>query len=265
MLYAPSTLTGQHMTGAAHCAKPCPWSGILRTMSSAGTPDWSAEISLLRTLVPVASSVHVVTSDALWRGFKKACRAPNGEHDQAIVTIKLITEAMFALEDLAALCLAVRNRASGIAYQYRKYKIGDPSEVYKHILQSGFPWSYLRIFAPPEYINDPDAENPNALWDLNSILGSAASWHQAPKMLELFNRSKHGFFIVKGSTASQLDVITSVAEDGAVTRVVIDHLREWCDRSRMVIQTCSDGWRALANLVIFMHERGYDLSDLPST
>jgi len=230
-------------------------------MGSLKTVDWSAEISLLRALEPVASRVHVVAAEALWGRFEQARRVPNGERDQGIVTVKLITEAMFAMEDSAALCLAVRNRTDrGMAYQYRHYRIGAPKQVYEHIVQGGFPWSYLRLSAPQEYVNNPYADDPDLLSGLNLVLGSAARWYQAKGLVDLFNRSKHGFFIVEGATASELKVIMEIKGDGEVQAVTINDFREWCDRSRMVIRTCADGWRDLAELVIFMYEQGYDLA-----
>ena len=100
--------------------------------------DWPREISVLRQLLPMATTVHVLTTDVLLRRFRQVHKKPDGHQEAKVLAIKLIAEAMSALEDFGALCRAVRLRGDGgLLWNYRKYGQGEISEVYKAIQEAG--------------------------------------------------------------------------------------------------------------------------------
>ncbi len=237
--------------------------------------DWPREIRVLRQLLPMATTVHVVATEALLRQFTKLRQKPGYEQKTKVLAFKLIAEAMSALEDFGALCRAVRLRGNGgIIWNYREYRPGAISKVYKAIQKEGFGWNYLRLYAPAEYVNNPDADNPNLLMDLNLIINSTAKWQQASGMIDVYNRAKHGFTVLAappeeenstpraGDSDTTIYVLSNVRADGQPEYLRLQKFSEWPEKAKMVVETCADGWRQLAELVIFMHEHG-DLAAEP--
>lgn len=227
--------------------------------------DWPREISVLRQLLPMATTVHVLTTDVLLRRFRQLHKKPDGHQEAKVLAIKLIAEAMSALEDFGALCRAIRRRGDGgLLWNYRKYGQGEISDVYKTILEGGLGWNYLRLYAPAEYVNNPDADNPNLIWDLDLIINATAKWQQASGMIDLYNRVKHGFTVLaalpeeeESTQAGDGDTVYLLAEfrqDGQPEYIPVQKLSEWPEKAKMVVETCSEGWRQLAELVIYMHE-----------
>lgn len=222
--------------------------------------DWLSEIRILRQLLPMATTVHVVTTDALLRRYRQLRTKPDGQQAAKVVAIKVIAEAMSALEDFGALCRAVRRRGDGgLLWNYRNYPPGDISDVYKAIQEEGFGWNYLRLYVPAEYVNNPDADNPNLILDLDLIINSTAKWQQASGMLDVYNRVKHGFTVLAAHPEDVDDddtivVLLKIRSDGQPEYGRITKFGEWPEKAKMVVETCADGWRQLAELVIFMHE-----------
>ncbi len=222
--------------------------------------DWPREIRVLRQLLPMATTVHVLTTDVLLRRFRQVHKKPDGQQEAKVLAIKLIAEAMSALEDFGALCRAIRLREDGgLLWNYRKYRQEEISGVYKTILEGGLGWNYLRLYAPAEYFNNPDAENPNLIMDLNLIINSTAKWQQASGMIDVYNRVKHGFTVLAAHPEEPADddtilVLYKIRSDGQPEYGLIPKYGEWPEKAKRVVETCADGWKQLAGLVIYMQE-----------
>ena len=228
-------------------------------MAQTTTPDWSNEIRLLRKLVPMATSVHVLAADALLKEFRRVSRKPGREHETKIFAAKLVAEAMSALEDFGALCNAVRKCGKrGIISPYLDYKPGDISKVYEKIQKEQFPWNYLKLPYPQEILEEPDPDKANVALDLDLIIGSAAKWQQVRGMVEVYNGVKHGFRVLSSSpdteNAAEDESLYFLTNKGAQEIFQLGKFRDWPERAMMVIQICAEGWRLLAGYVIFLHE-----------
>ena len=239
-------------------------------MARSTSPDWSSEIALLQKLMPMASEVHIVAGDALLRRFTAASKKPGREQEAKVLAVRLIAEAMSALEDFGALCRAVRLRGDrGIMWHYRYYGTREDqaspqrvADIYKEIVKENFPWNYLRLPWPEEYFNNPDADDPNLIEGLSLVMGASAKWHQAKGFLKVYNRAKHGFTVLDGPGDSAY-ALAEVSQSGQAKWLRINKCTEWPPRAKMVIATCADGWRQLAGLVILLYEHSYDLNLKP--
>ena len=236
--------------------------------------DFSEDVALLKRMTPMASRVHVVAADALLSQFNALSQGEGDEIEKRILAVRLVAEAMSALEDFGALCRAVRKREEGgIISNYLKYSPGDISEVFREIVEGSFGWNYLRLYVPMKFVNNEDqADEENPVLDLDVIIGSSAKWQQVTGMIELYNSVKHGFRVLDDSSLDMENAeggptLYLLTRDSEAEPLKLNKLWDWPERAKMVIQTCAEGWKQLADLVCFMHDNNYGvkLTEPPST
>ena len=97
--------------------------------------------------------------------------------------------------------------------------------------------------------------------DLDLIVSSTAKWQQASGMIDVYNRVKHGFTVLAAHPEEVDDedtivVLFKIRSDGQPEYGRITKFGEWPEKAKMAVETCADGWRRLAELVIYMHEHG---------
>lgn len=222
----------------------------------------------------MASRVHVVAANALLNQFNALSQEEGDEREKRILAVRLVAEAMSALEDFGALCRAVRLREEhgGIISNYLGYDPGDISEVYQEIQKQSGAWNYLRLYVPQKYVDLDDSEDPNPFWSLDLILGAAAKWHQVEGAIFAYNSVKHGFRVLDGPSSDMENALEGptlylLAKNAEAEPLKLIKLWDWPEKAKMVIDTCADGWKLLAHLVCEMHDDniGLELTEPPSS
>ncbi len=135
------------------------------------------------------------------------------DDEKKLLAIKVYNEFMASLEDLAALCIAVRHRDDGVGLMYayltygRKGKEEYPStrlaDIYEIAVQ-GRGLSAALNLPPLEQIieRDPklsDSLLPRLYEEVNKLLAMAGKIYllEEGSLVRVYNKTKHGFVIVK--------------------------------------------------------------------
>lgn len=162
----------------------------------------------LREYAEFGSRGHLLTTLAL----QEAIGSSGDEDVKRILSVKVYSEFIAALEDLAALCIAVRERDKGVGLVYayltygRRGKYFPESTVVEmfellragdHFLRSlNLPTLDEMLQAEPELANSPA---PQLIDELNKLLPMAANayLHEQGAFVRAYNKTKHGFVVVK--------------------------------------------------------------------
>ena len=165
-------------------------------------------IKFLRDYHEFGSRSHLLTALAL----KAAIDSNPDDDDKKVLAVKLFAEYMSALEDLGAMCVAIRHRDEemGLIYSFLTYKLTNTTrslktsivEMFK-LLQSGNGLSTgLRLPPLSDIISADSSLLKIRFQDLyhqaNDELKLAADTYLKNKraLVRAYNKTKHGFVVV---------------------------------------------------------------------
>src|SRR5271157_3582417 len=183
------------------------------------TDDWigkKVSISFLRDYHEFGSRGHFLTVNAL----KTAMLAADDLDDKKVLAIKAYEEFVSALEDLGAICIAVRHRddAPGLIYAFLSYETRTKfapktslNQVFTFCQNGDGLTSGLRLPTLSEVLAGApslkDSILPTFYNEVNVFLAKAAfAYLQLDgALIRAYNKMKHGFIVIKDRHALQAE------------------------------------------------------------
>ncbi len=173
-------------------------------------PDVGTQVAIkfLRNYHEFGSRVHLLTATVLSKAIEKA----TDTDDQKLLAIKVFSEFMSALENLGAMCIAIRHRDEelGIVYSFLTYgmtkdKSAPPTTLRQifEILKSG-DGLVSGLHLPPleEVFKTHRLSSQEDILTMyretNIVLSQAAAMYLAENqaLVRAYNKTKHGFVVV---------------------------------------------------------------------
>lgn len=180
-------------------------------------------IDFLEDYAQFGSRGHLLTALAL----QAAIRGSNDEDVKRILSVKVYAEFIAALEDLAAICIAAREREEGVGLVYAYLKYGtrgrySPNttirEMFQQLKSKGHFLARLNLPTVQELQKSaPDLWSSPAsqlIKELDKLLPMAANayLHQEGAFVRAYNKTKHGFVVVKDQHTFQPEETKIVSE-----------------------------------------------------
>lgn len=194
-------------------------------MSSYRDVGKKVAISFLRDYNEFGSRSHLLTANAI----KNAIDSSADADDKKVLAVKAYSEFISALEDLGAICIAVRHRDDGRGIVYAFLTYGQTRnrfapktslrEIFR-LCQSGNGLSEALLLPPLEAILSLESDLrptilPTLYQQANVFLSQAGSayLHENGAFVRAYNKTKHGFVVVKDRHVLQLGAPET--QDGA--------------------------------------------------
>ena len=235
--------------------------------------NWEVEIVALQDLSVTVPRSHVLAVRAFWNEF--AAAADSGDPlDQKILTAKIAAETISALEDLGALGWSISRRGSGgILRNYLNCQPRNTRSFYEAVSSSSTQIATLMLL-PDETVLDNaltevDRETfEQALQGLNQALSRAADTYF--KRVDTYNNLKHGFPLIirldklANSTPTtdweeHVNIVTGLTRDGRIHYVDLERSEKMLLSLKNAVEATGRAWKELADVILFLWERGVSL------
>lgn len=186
-------------------------------------------IHFLRDYADFGSLGHLLTINALQ---DKISTSENID-TKKVLNVKIYQEFMAALEDLGALCIAIRHRDDGLGliYNYLTYgqqpRKGKPSPpetslkaIYKFLAKGDGLTSALLLPSLNDIVKAFPALSktilPSLYQELDILLTQAGKLYlvEDESLIQAYNKTKHGFVVLSDEYVAQLDKNASLSHEG---------------------------------------------------
>ena len=236
--------------------------------------NWEVEISALQDLSVTVPKSHDIAVDALWNEFNAATDRDGGALDQKVLTGKIASETMSAIEDLGALGWAIQQRGEGgILRNYLKCLPRNVHSFYDGVsaVEDGLP-SLLRLpdigVAEGALSSDDRRVFHEALGRLQTTLAEAASFYF--ERVEAYNKLKHGFPVIvrldllasgtpRTNWEQNVNILTGVTNDGRIRYVDLERSEGMLSSLSTTVEGTGRAWKELAAVMLLLADRGFTL------
>ena len=236
--------------------------------------NWEVEISALQDLSVTVPKSHDIAVDALWNEFNAAADRDGGALDQKILTAKIASETISAIEDLGALGWAIQQRESeGILRNYINSLPADVRSFYRDVSSSRVEMSSLLklpdIGSSESTLGSNDRREFHEVLDqLQATLSAAASFYF--ERVEAYNKLKHGFPVIirldqlatgtpKTDWEQNVNILTGVTRDGRIRYVDLERSEGMLSSLSTTVEGTGRAWKALAWVMLVLADRGFIL------
>ncbi len=237
--------------------------------------NWDVETWFLRDMCVTGCQSHRIAAEAIWNGLAAASERQDGALQQKVLTAKMAAEEVAALESLGALAWSVANRDDvGIVRKYLNYAPKNVRQIFEKIDAGTEPLrAVLRLPDDETLSKHMVADDVGAfvreLAELERVLRVAAHDYLAldGAIVRTYNKIKHGFVVVQRldmlvprqdpptDWQQHVNVVTGITRNGSVRYPHVERSLGMMDSLMNVIRMCSEAWRGLAAVIIFLHDR----------